>query len=119
MNAIAVYRKRISRSLEGCRFGPSLKLCLFEDGYCLDFFGFLIALPFLDRWAREPREMMEAWGFYLNGGVGRCSFAFDSVVWRWGDYCKFFHMPWEWKHYSWHVQKPDGTWAMRVQCYEK
>ena len=119
MSALSIYRKRIARSLEGCRFKPSLRLCLFEEGYCLDLFGFLISLPFLDRYAREPHEMMESWGAYLNG-AGDCAwFRWDSVVLCWGDWCKFFHMPWEYKHHSWHVLKPDGTWAKRVACYEK
>ena len=40
MNMTATYR--IRRSLEGCHFKLSLGLCLFEGGYCLDLFGFLI-----------------------------------------------------------------------------
>lgn len=113
----ATYSRRILRSLEGCTFKPSLKLCLFEDGYCLNLFGFLIALPFLDRWWYHPHEIMEAWGVYLNGVESQ--WRFDSIVWCWGDYCKFWHMPWEWKHFRTDVRRPDGSWATRVQSYEK
>jgi hypothetical protein len=108
--------QRIRRSLEGCTPKPSLRLDLFEDCFCLDLFGFLIALPFMDRWRREPREMMESWGVYLNGT--QCQWKWDSIVWCWGDYTKFFHMPWEWKHYKTEVRRADGSWAKRVQSYE-
>ena len=50
------YRQRITRSLEGCRFKLSLGLLMFEDGFSLDLFGFLIALPFLDRYVRTERD---------------------------------------------------------------
>ena len=102
-----MYRRRITRSLEGCRFKPSLRLCLFEEGYSFDLFGFLIALPFLDRYAYEPHEMMESWGAYLNGVES--SWRWDSIVWCWGDYYKFFHMPWEFVHIKHEVLMPDRT----------
>jgi hypothetical protein len=111
MHAIAMYRHRISRSLRGCTLQPSLRLSLFEDGFCLNLFGFLIALPFLDRWAREPREVVESWGVYYDDG--------HSVVWCWGDYCKFFYMPWQFTHIGWQVRRPDGTWAKRVASYDR
>jgi hypothetical protein len=117
MASLAMYRRRITRSLEGCRFKPSLRLCLFEEGFCLDLFGFLLSLPFLDRYAYEPHEMMESWGVYLNGVEAQ--WRFDSVVWCWGDYTKFFHMPWEFTHIKTEVLRPDGTWAKRVASYEK
>lgn len=120
MSTAAVYRRRILRSLEGCRFGrPSLGLCLFEEGYCLDFFGLLIALPFLDRWAYEPHEMMEKWGIYLDGGGGYKSWLFESIVLCWGDWTKFVHMPWEYTHISSKVKRPDGTWTNKVYSYEE
>lgn len=117
MTTLSIYSRRIRRSLEGCTFKPSLRLCLFEEGYCLDVLGFLISLPFLDRFAYEPHEIMEAWGVYLNGVES--SWKWDSIVWCWGDYTKFFHMPWEFKHIRTDVRRPDGSWAMRVACYEK
>lgn len=118
MSTIALYRKRISRSLEGCTFGPSLRICLFEEGFSLDLFGFLISLPFLDRFRYEPHEIMEAWGVYLDSAGSR-QWLFTSVVWCWGDYVKFFHMPWEFTHIRNDVLRPDGTWAKRVACYDK
>lgn len=117
MTTLAMYSRRIRRSLEGCRFKPSLRLDLFEEGFCLDLFGFLIALPFLDRWAYEPHEIMESWGVYLNGV--KSQWRFDSVVWCWGDKTKFWHMPWEWKYIRCDVLRSDGTWTKRVACYEK
>jgi hypothetical protein len=114
---VAIYRKRIRRSLEGCTFKPSLRLCLFnETGYCLDLFGFLIALPFLDRFAYEPHEMMESWGVYLNGVEAQ--WRFDSIVFCWGNHTKFVYMPWEFTHIKSEVRRADGTWAKRVQSYE-
>lgn len=109
MDAIAVYRRRIARSLEGCRFKCSLRLCLFEEGYSFSLFGFLIALPFLDRYAYEPHEMMEAWGFYCE---------WDALVLCWGDWVKFVHMPWELRHVKSEVMRPDGKWTKRVASYE-
>ena len=102
--------KRIKRSLEGCRPKLSFRLCLFEEQYDLDFFGFLIALPFLDRWHRSPHEMMESWGVYYSD---------NSIVWCWNRHCKFWHMPWEWKHFKTEVMRPDGSFVKRVACYEK
>lgn len=116
MSAILVYKTRIRRSLRGCSFKPSLRLCLFEEGFCLDFFGFLIALPFLDRWAREPHEIMESWGVYLNGA--ETQWKFDSIVWCWGDYTKFWHMPWEWKFIKHEVRRADGGWVPYVGIWE-
>jgi hypothetical protein len=112
MSTIALYRKRITRSLEGCKFRLCVRLCLFEEQFCLSLFGFLIALPFLDRWHRHPHEMMEAWGFYFDEHDW-------SFVWCWGDWsCRKYH-PLRMQHHSWHVLRPDGTWAKRVQSYEK
>ena len=107
--SVAMYSHRIRRSLEGCRPKLSLGLDLFENGYCLDLFGFLIALPFLDRWVHEPEEMMESWGFCY----------FDRAIHlRWGAKTKFVRMPWDFEHLKCEVLKPDGTWCEYVGCYE-
>lgn len=116
MNAIAMYSRRIRRSLEGCRFKPSMRLCMFEEGFSLDLLGFLIALPFLDRWLHEPEEMMESWGVYLNGGESQ--WKWDSIVLCWGDWTKFIHMPWEWRHIKHEVLRADGIWTTFVGCWE-
>lgn len=112
MSTVALYRRRITRSLEGCRFKPSLKLCMFEDGFCLDLFGFLIALPFMDRYLREPKEMMESWGVYLNDG-----WRWNAIVWCWGDYVKFFHMPWQFTHIKTEVRRHDGSFVKAAGGY--
>lgn len=92
---------RIKRSLRGCTFKWSLRLVCFEEGYDLDLFGFLIALPFLDRWHRMPDEIMDSWGPYWHE---------DSLVWTWGSKCWFFHAPWQWRHHKTWLMKPDGSW---------
>ena len=103
---------RVRRSLEGCRPALSLRLCLFDDGYCLDLFGFLIALPFMDRWRRDPHEIMENWGVYH----------FERMVWFWwGSKHKTLHLPWEMTHIDdeHKVLRPDGTWVKCVASYDK
>lgn len=101
--------RRIKRSLRGCR--PKLSLCLdlFEEEFCLDLFGFLIALPFLDRWHREPHEMMESWGIkYFE----------RSVHLNWGRHCKIVYMPWDMVHIKCETLRPDGSWVKPVASYE-
>ena len=105
----ATYRTRIRRSLRGCRLRLSLGLDLFEDEYCLDLFGLLIALPFLDRWHREPDEMMESWGFrYFE----------RTIHFNWGQHCKIVHMPWDYTFISHEVLRPDGSWTPYVGSWE-
>lgn len=108
MSTLAIYSRRIRLSLRGCRPKLSLQLQLFEEEFCLNFFGFIITLPFLDRWHREPHEILESWGFYWSGDIVLC----------WGDKCKFIHMPWEFRHVKTEVLRPDGTWVPRVASYE-
>jgi hypothetical protein len=106
----ATTTRRIQRSLEGCRFKWSLGICLFEDGYSLDLFGFLIALPFLDRWRYDPHEIMESW---------RCYYMERSMWFCWGDKCKCFYMPWMLTHIKTEVRRPDGTWVKKVASYDR
>lgn len=105
------YAARIRRSMRGCRFKLSLRLCLFEEEFTLDFFGFLIALPFLDRWHREPYEIMESWGLSWYGED-------SSLMVCWGDYTKFIGFPWQYRHFSTLTLRPDGTWVPSVGCWE-
>lgn len=100
----------LRRSLRGCRLAPSLKLCLFDDGYCLNLFGYLIPLLFLDRWAREPHEIMEAWGVYYSE---------RSIVVCWGDKSKFIYMPWMYEQVRHEVLRPDGSWVPYVGSWEE
>lgn len=108
---------RMKRSLRGCSFKPSIGLDLFEEGFCLDLFGFMISLPFLDRLAWEPEEIMEKWGVYLYGGTSQ--WKFDSIWFCWGNKTKCYHMPWEWKHIKVEVQRPDGSWVKQVSSWEE
>lgn len=101
--------KRTKRSLRGCRLRPSLKLILFEEEYCLDLLGFLIALPFMDRWHRHPKEILESWGIYYH----EC-----SLVLCWGDKSKHIYMPWMWDHCFTEVQRADGSWVPQVNEWD-
>lgn len=108
MNLTAAHRIRLS--LRGCRPQLSIRLSLFEEEFCLDFFGLLIALPFLDRYRYEPHEIMESWGVYY----------FERAIWfTWGDNCKSISMPWSYRHIKHEVMRPDGSWVPYVGCYEK
>lgn len=98
------------RSLRGCRFKPSLGMCLFEEGYCLDILGFLIAVPLLDRFWHHPYEIMERWGVYY----------FERSVWLcWGRHSKAIHMPWDFTFIRHDVRRPDGSWAKFIGSWEK
>lgn len=110
MSAIATYRRRISRSLEGCRLKPSFGLCLFEEGFDFDLFGFLIALPFLDRWRYEPHEIMEQWRVYYFE---------KSLVLHFGRRRKSFYMPWMLEQVKHEVQRSDGSWVPYVPEYDQ
>lgn len=103
--------RELRRSLEGCRFKLSLRLCLFEEGFSLDLFGFLIPLLFLNRWQYMPHEIMESWGPYY----------FErTVCWTWGDYHKSWYMPWMMTHLNEKhvVMLPDGSWTRHIASYE-
>jgi len=107
--------KRIRRSLRGCRPRVSLGLDLFGGGsgehhYCVDVFGYLIDLPFLDRYCYEPKEMMDRWGFYLHE---------RSVVFCWGSRHKSFRFPWDLEHLKCEVMRPDGTWVKESHTWDK
>lgn len=83
---------------------------MFESGFCFDFFGFLIALPFLDRLWREPHEMMESWRIYYH---------MHSLVFCWGDKSKHVYMPWLSERVQNDVLRRDGTWSPFVGSWEK
>lgn len=103
-------RLRIRRSLEGCHLRLSFGMCLFEEGYSFDLFGYLIALPFLDRFTREPRELMDSWRVYY----------FERALWFcWGSKTKSIYMPWMLEHVKHEVMRPDGSWVPYVASYER
>lgn len=95
--------------------GLAAKLCLFEDGYSLmlqvAWLKVFIKLPMLRRWAREPEEIMEAWGFSTLDG---------SVHFAWGNATKIIDLPWAaWQHISHTVMRPDGSFVPFVGSWEE
>lgn len=100
----------LKRNLEGYRPRLSLGLDLFEEGFCLDLFGALIPLTFLDRWRYEPHEIMESWGILLHD---------RSIHLKWGSKYKFIHLPWDRVHIKHEVRRPDGSWVPYVGTYER
>lgn len=98
--------------------GFALELCLFGDGghYSLEIHGLriktFIRLPFLQRWAREPKEIMESWGFSYSPEAG-------GLHLRWGSRYKIITMPWrDWQHMSHEVRRPSGQWVPFVGSWE-
>lgn len=98
--------------------GWALQLCLFGDRphYSLNLHLFwiqlFVRLPFLERWAREPFEIMESWGFsYLQEAGG--------LHLRWGRRYKIVTMPWrDWSHCTHEVLRPNGQWVPFVGSWE-
>lgn len=103
------WRYRVRMSLRGCHLRPKFGLHMFEEEFCLDLFGFLIALPFLDRWVYHPHELMESWGFSIHA---------RDVHLNWGSHCKILHFPWEYVFIKHEVQRPDDSWVPYVGCWE-
>lgn len=88
--------------------GLAMALCLFEEHFSLHLHlgapNIFIPLPFLRRWHRAPREMMESWGFCLDRDD------FSALHLNWGHRTKIVHLPWE---HDWHRTSylmADGTW---------
>ncbi len=102
---------RIRRSLRDCRLKPSFGIVCFEEEFCLDFFGLLIALPFLDRWHYQPEEILDRWSLmYFE----------RSVIFEWGPgFRKSWPMPWDYVHIRNDVLRPDGTWVPYVGSWEE
>lgn len=103
---------RIKRGLRGCRPRVSLSLEMFGngDGFFLDLFGFLIALPFMDRWLYEPKNMIDRWGFYVMD---------RSICFCWNDKTKHIRFPWAWEHLKHEVMRPGGTWVKASNTWDK
>jgi hypothetical protein len=71
-----------------------------------------IRLPFLARFAREPKEMMETWGVSYASEAG-------ALFVRWGARSKIFTPFWrKWEHISHDVQRRDGSWVPYVGSWE-
>lgn len=103
---------RIRRSLRGCRLRFSFGLDMFEEGYCLDLFGFLISLPFLDRYVMDldkSHDIMYRWGTYYHERM---------LVLCWKGWTKHISMPWALDHVITQVRRPDGTWTKKLYSWE-
>jgi len=96
------WMERVRSSLRGCRPQLSLGLCAFDDEYCLDFFGYLISLPILDRYVYEPEGMMDSWRIYYFS---------ESVYLTCGSHFWFLNMPWMFVNVKSEVILPNGEWA--------
>lgn len=102
--------QELKRSNEGCSPQLSLNLCMFEDGFAFCLFGYFIPLLFLNRWVRDPEEIMERWGVYYH---------MRSVWFCWGNKSKVFYLPWDFEHVKHEVRRPDGSWVPYVGSWEK
>lgn len=86
-------------------WGLAFALCMFHEHFSLHVHlgwpNLYIRLPFLQRWHRDPHEMMESWGFSLV----------DSAVHlNWGAKTKIVSLPWDWKWARTSIMLQDGTW---------
>jgi len=90
--------------------GWSLSLLSFEEHFSLHV-GLLrihayVALPFLQRWHREPEEGMLSWGITKTE---------DAIHLSWGSRTKVLWLPWRnWIQVAHDVRRSDGTWAPYV-----
>jgi hypothetical protein len=99
-----------SRKRDGHLFAqPSLGLCLFEEGWSANLFGWFIPLPLRPREVHRD-EMMESWGVTLHE---------RTIHLNWGHQTKIIYMPWIWEHFKHEVRRPDGTWAPFVGSWEE
>jgi hypothetical protein len=84
------------------RFG--LGLGLFEEGFSFNLLGKWVKLPILNRYAREPRDIMESWGF---------SYSDKALHLRWGTKTKTFWAPWDWgSNVRYVVLGKGGKWEL-------
>ena len=95
------------------KVGLAFALCMFEEHFSLHIHlgwpNIFIRLPFLRRWHRDPREMMESWGFL---------FFEKAIHLHWGSRCKVVHLPWAWEWQRWSILMADGrSWVHEMQGY--
>lgn len=96
--------------------GWAIALDLFEEHFSLNLRGLwlnvFIALPFLQRWHREPAEIMESWGVSCRDGY---------LCFEWGHgRRKSFDLFWRhWVQVSHDVRRADGSWAPHVGSWEE
>lgn len=112
--------------------GSAFDLCMFsaDDGggrFSLHLHALwvsaFISLPFLNRWAFAPGEMMVSWGYshapdmglHLHWGERKLS-SFPHRQQR----TKIVTMPWrDWMQTAHDVRRSDGTWAPYVGSWER
>lgn len=98
------------------RPGWACQICLFGDGphFSLNLhllrIQVFVTLGFLNRFAFEPHEMMEAWGASCSDG---------SIHFHWRRHTKIWTFPWcDWMQVGHDVRRPDGSWAPFVGSWE-
>lgn len=97
------------------RRGVALDLCMFDSHFSLHVHALwtsvYVTLPFLQRWHRDPYEIMESWGFSLGPEMG--------LHLHWGRKTKIIYMPWRnWVQTAHDVRCVDGSWAPWVGSWE-
>ena len=98
--------------------GFGVELCLFEEGYSLKLHALracaFIRLPRLQRWHREPHEMMESWGVsYHPPELG-------GLHLHWGRHYKILTPFWNnWHQVAHDVRRADGSWVPFVGSWEE
>ena len=97
------------------RRGLAFGLWLFEEGFSFHVHALRVSvyvrLPFLSRFAWEPRDICESWG------LSTCD---NSVHVSWGHRSKCFDVPWStWVRVSQEVRRADGSWVPYVGIWER
>jgi hypothetical protein len=97
------------------RPGWAVMLALFEDHFSFNVHLFRlnvwITLPFLQRFHREPHEIMESWGLSCEDG---------DLHLRWGRRYKIIHLFWRhWVQVAHDVRRADGSWVPFVGSWEQ
>jgi len=95
--------------------GVAFGLWLFEEGFSFHVHAFRVSvyvnLPFLRRFAWEPRDICESWS------VSTCD---NTVHLSWGHRSKCWDVPWAtWARVSHEVRRPDGSWVPYVGSWER
>src|SRR6185312_124608 len=97
------------------RWGWACSLCMFSETFSLQLqipgIRTFIHLPMLQRWHREPHEIMESWG------IESCD---NTIHFKWGRHYSILHIPWsDWVQVAHEVRRPDGSWVPFVGSWEE
>jgi len=113
LSAIRNYWRSVKQSCRGARFDLSLGVLSFEEHFCLDFFGYYFPLPFLQKWHKQPQDLLDRYGFYWFGDS-------NEIVIDFGPGKHFrFEMPWAYKHFKSEILMADGTWKENRREYQR